>query len=353
MVYGAQPVASVADDLGPEATIAVSWLVANGHTLANKSSAAELSRLPISNFCALDCLVDKGVIVLSENTFGDTMVSVNDLAITHSVAVKLREPVQHSRVLRDDHVEQWTTLEVMLALTQEGWTQDANPGRAWTTGAPLQYGAGHWPSSYFAALVLRQDIISNGVTEILHGMTNNYYRCLINLRGETLMQTIANMEGHDDRWFLAQMKGIVPAALADLAAIEDEPGADVPAIMNVADEVLLRLGDAPSILGSDVVPEIWTRVLVDCGPGTRVKKVYFDGGSHQTRRQRGWMDCSFPCRCIKYVFINDETKELFCARLYAWESYGATEPSRGEHLKHEPLACEVSSTLAQLTMNAF
>ena len=115
---------------------------------------------------------------------------------------------------------------------------------------------------------------------------------------------------------------------------------------------LAALGDI-GVLTETVQPILWERVKVDVGEGTVTKKVYFDNASHQSGRQRGWINCSFPCRCVKYEFVTESEKAAYCAWMYVWEQHGNDAADRREHLKFDPRPADVAECMLNLRMVPF
>ena len=75
-------------------------------------------------------------------------------------------------------------------------------------------------------------------------------------------------------------------------------------------EQQLALVPAPSDAIIPTVASIGlSRAIVDTGDATVSIKVYFDNASHQTKRQRGWVQCGYH-GCIRYRFVGNATREV-------------------------------------------
>ena len=92
------------------------------------------------------------------------------------------------------------------------------------------------------------------------------------------------------------------------------------------------------------------RKLIDCGPGTMELKVYFDHCTHQSGRQRGWVDCVAHA-CIRYKFCTGSQLE-FLADMYALQLAGPI-CTTGVHLGHCPTQEDVAAVMADLRVRDF
>ena len=153
---------------------------------------------------------------------------------------------------------------------------------------------------------------------------DGYYKCLLVLPAEKLLQMLADMDGQSNEWFNMHLQGIADAGLSDddiLAIADAEPAAGAP--------------DA-GIQGA-VAIALLSRCTVDAGDDTRSIKVYFDNCTHQSGEQRGWMGCLHHDACIRYKFVSGATRHQFCAEMYAWHEAGDRLTSKAQHLEHAPV----------------
>ena len=92
------------------------------------------------------------------------------------------------------------------------------------------------------------------------------------------------------------------------------------------------------------------------------RQVRFDGASHQSGKQRGWVNCR--CNrdglgvrhegCYKYRFVKDfPDGHVGCASwLLAWDAGGPTCRDREEHYAYEPVEDVVSGIRIKFGMGA-
>ena len=112
-------------------------------------------------------------------------------------------------------------------------------------------------------------------------------------------------------------------------ADDEQPPPELEALpAHYGDHQLARLVPA------DIGARFWTRALVDTGPHSSQIRLFFDRGTHQSGKQRGWVDCSHH-ECIRYVFC-DHSKLEMAAEMLAWERAGATLADKSIHLAFKP-----------------
>ena len=185
------------------------------------------------------------------------------------------------------------------------------------------------PAFYFAAL-LSNDEILHKVRSFEHGMTDCYYRCLLQMGVERLLAVLASGSGRSDAWYREQL--CLDESGGDIGDSRDE----APTALDSGDQ------DALAII-ADAAPEEaerlgWTRKCVSVPPHPLVVRVYFDHYSHQSKRQRGWVLCPRHDSCIRYGFREGDVQS-FAAEIYQWMLDGlAIDPSasQGSHLRWRP-----------------
>ena len=112
------------------------------------------------------------------------------------------------------------------------------------------------------------------------------------------------------------------------------------------------MGDV-GVLVPVVAPVLWQRVIADVvGAGSRPLRIYFDNGIHQSGVQRGWSNCAFTCKSIKYEFVTDD-HPTFRARMYLWEKYGNIAADRQDHLRHKSADLGIAACVAALRLAPF
>ncbi len=99
-----------------------------------------------------------------------------------------------------------------------------------------------------------------------------------------------------------------------------------------------------------VTSSLWTRRLIDCGPGTMELNVHFDHSTHQSGRQCGWVDCVAHA-CIRYKFCTGSQLD-FLADMHVWELAGLI-CTAGVHLAHCPTPEAAVAVMADLRVWGF
>ena len=109
----------------------------------------------------------------------------------------------------------------------------------------------------------------------------------------------------------------------------------------------------PHLVPIEIVSDLWTRCIVDVGHGSRETKIYFDNCSHQSGKQRGWVE-NGRMGTIKYEFVQGD-KAMLCAKLYLWCIAGdALDPEdRANHLAYSASEADVARILLSLRMRPF
>jgi hypothetical protein len=298
----------------------------------------------------LNALVASNAVQLHHNEFGDVMVAANPAGLVFSASLILEEPVQHVRTIDASNPLLCSKVSLLFALHQSGWRSKAVLEGGYARGDPLYYIEGlQQPLSYFSSLLLQDIVFAKGVPCIYHGQLDAYYKCLLNLSRAALADLLPIMRDQNSAFFKTHLQ------LEDGNADEpDEPGASGP----VDEEGRVGLPDVPLQLCLALMPPViesssWKRCVCDLGEGTLQLKVYFDGCSHQSGRQRGWIDCSTHS-CIKYVPVFADMA-TFCTALYIWERHGesAACSDRLDHLAYWPSDSDVDLAKPLLRMMPF
>jgi hypothetical protein len=346
-----QAVVALVDNAPSHDTAVLSQLCDAGAVVGNCQGALNVLQAARFDAGVVGRLRGAGAIVASTDEFGDLMLSVNPGALTWSVMQLLGCPVQHVRLPLPSTPLVTSKLALLLVLHQQGWKADAVERSHWSLGEPLFYrGSLAQPASYFAVLVHRADVLAKGVDRILHGQPDGYYRCLLSLNTHGLQRLLSSMTGRANAWFTDQLR-ILPR-------LDNEPIDDV----DIDEEKQVVVGiPAPLALTEDwgldgVLPSIvpfegWTRKLVSAGVGMPASKVYFDNATHQSHRQRGWIDCRHH-GCIKYEFCSGSQAE-FCTYMHLWEAGGGACGSRHEHLQWKPSEASVVELVPSIVLVQF
>jgi hypothetical protein len=327
-------------------------LVDQGAFVAGGSGAVDVLHLDGMDAGSVGVLHASGALVVADGPFGEVTVALNTAALMWQVLLLLGVPVQHCRLPLNCAPLSASKYELVLALHQQGWRPNGSLHGHWAPDQRLEYVPGmQQPASYFAALAYRDEVLFKGVDRILHRQVDGYYKCLLRMSSEPLLNLLSTMGGNNNDWFVRQLKsaGHVPVA----CQIDEEP---FDAVGSAA-VVVPMLEDIPAEIGNDnvlvetVVFSGWSRVLVDSGIGSPAFKVYFDNSTHQSGRQRGWID-SLAHDCTKYDFCSGSKVE-FCTYLYLWALRGDDCVDRWAHLQVIVPVADVHDTVASIRLLPF
>ncbi len=153
--------------------------------------------------------------------------------------------------------------------------------------------------------------MSKNVEAIHHWKTDMYYRCLLLLDADRLRAMLEAMAGNADNWFRDQLKDVVDSIDSlSVAGGEHEDVAALPALSAPA---------GASGFGDVVQSSGFTRAVVNA-PDLPSVRVYFDHGSHQSGRHRGWVDCGVDSHlnCIHYEFVGSSSRKDLLALMHPW-----------------------------------
>ena len=308
-----------------------------------------LSSVPPSMVEGVQGVVDSSVALVRSG--GEHAVALNMQAVDWTTIMRLRDPVGllvgPSRPLKPAK-QQKPMLFFQLRL--QGWVHvDQCLNNGWVAGAPLEFSMSlSRPRSYFLALLSHQAIIDKGVTEIAHKQKDGYYQCLLSLNGPDLLQILdqAALEECSDHWFKQNLK-----------AVEDDTDSDASVLavgdghVNVAHVLDRRL---PSILPVGVVPDCWVRCIMR-RPGQQGTKLYFDGFSDPSRRQRGFVFCrSHECRRYRYCDSFASRVMMAADMLLWWEARLRPEcNTHARHLAWDPAPAAVVALAGALELEDF
>jgi hypothetical protein len=362
MVSAAFPPAGGASS-SSQATVSASSLNSSSALLALKQlhdagaymlagDGVEFSRLMSVDSFAIDALIAANAVVANTDDFGEVRLAINPTATLASYMVVLGECVQHVRLLPDHTSHAKTSkLQAIYGLHQQGWRPVMGLAGGWSVGQPLAYRTGTaQPKSYFIVLLCVSDVLAKGIDTVLHGQLDGYYKCLLGMSSQLLVGLVRNMANQGNAWFEGQLKQHKirddfepPAPVGD-----DIEAVGVPALCDIPAE----LGAQP-LLPDIVETTGWSRVIVDLGDNRHRRKIYFDNFTHQSSRQRGWVDCQ--CHdCVKYEFVDSFSSQLeFCTTLYLWDAQGRQIADRFEHLAWAPSKAVVESAMSIIRMVPF
>ena len=342
------------DELGP----CVAALTQINHLCAKKGQ----QRLPFAELrgvhvTTLRRLAHHGALLLSEDEFGETFIVLNHGAIGWSYAMTVGCPLQMCHVPSTEPALKRSKLDLVLALTMDGWRHSGDLPAAWEPGCHRRFCMNlRLPHSYFVALFCEQDIMQKGVDRILHGQSGQYYKMLLTLDGDSLKQALANLPEQAERPAVFQMS-------FDDAIMDDDqevPGMlpdSVPPVRPDAESSALPDADfaysEQGLMAPAVTLSGWSRCIVDAGAGTKQMKLFFDHGSHSSGRQRGWVDCDLhDCRRYRHV---SGTQAEFSAEMYAWFINSASDGihDRWCHLAYHPPSADVAALVDKLRFTQF
>ena len=237
--------------------------------------------------------------------------------------------------------------DLCLALLRDGWSHGGALG-CWKVGEPRVFNLSiKRPVSYFAALCSADVLVEKGVDCIYHDKCDDYYRCILHLKGAKLLHVLANVCEVTNSWFHTQLEGFQSGEPAEHAVA-------VPLGLE-ADE-LPDCVDLPSPLASSLDLALWQRCLVDMGPNTPSLKVYFDNASHTSGYQRGFCNCE-QHQCIRYIFCHGFSSKLdFVTDMYLWHQLGENleaVPDKATHLALKVDFSQIEAQRSQIRMRDF
>ena len=209
------------------------------------------------------------------------------------------------------------------------------------------------PIAYFVCLLAHQQVFEKAVVEIEHAQTSNYYRCLLDLGQDKLLQLVLHQDGKDDAWFRKQLVGQGP-----------DPGSDGSGSSSGGEEgrrrhrhLAITNDDALGVLAPELRTMVpwreteWRRCWVDLD-GHR-HKVWFDNQSASSGVRRGWANCeTHGCGCIRPVRVS---RDWFATALSLWRAHGLerTDMTRQQHLSWWPEDADVEAAVARATFENF
>ena len=257
-------------------------------------------------------------------------VSLNVQAVRWTAIMRLRDPVGlllgPSRPCKPSQQQKPM---LFFQLRQQGWVHvDRCLSDGWVAGAPMELSMSlSRPRSYFLALLSHQAILDKGVTKIAHSQKDGYYQCLLSLEGPQLLQILdqAALVECSDHWFKQKLNTVEDESDHDGSplAVGDGPA-------ELGEDVLDR--HLPSILPFGFVRQGWVRCIMR-RPGQVGAKLYFDGFSDPSRRQRGFVHCcSHDCRRYRFCDSFDSRVMMAADMLLWWEAQCL--PQCNTHAKH-------------------
>ena len=187
-------------------------------------------------------------------------------------------------------------------------------------------------SLYFQVLLLLDTMWPNGAPFILHHNCHAYYQCCIHLKSlralherEDLhflrqMDFAQLLAGHEVPLLLAEARAEA-LAIMDLPHDDEAPGLHA-AIVVAAPPMPAHIADMPA--GGGGIPQPHKASTIKCDG----VKVHFDGLSHASGIQRGYIHCRQRAlhgdACFKYRQIVAFASRKHCAAwLLAWEQGGS------------------------------
>ena len=118
----------------------------------------------------------------------------------------LHRPLPLCRASRvGDDLLKANKLQLILELRLQGWVDGHPEVPISAASEERDFAAGlRRPASYFAALLSKDEILQK-VRSFEHGMTDCYYRCLLQMGVERLLAVLASGSGRSDAWYREQL----------------------------------------------------------------------------------------------------------------------------------------------------
>ena len=337
-------------DVVEEQRLLESLRVAEGSAAEDGMGCRAVHALSLANWDAgvSHALSATGAIDSTFDEFGELILSTRSSGVAWSVATTVTEPMLAMRAHMNVAIMHTPKVEWLVRLLMEGWVGEEERQTPWSPGGALVYRTGmHQPISYWACLASRDKVVAKGIVEIKHKMTDNYYKCLLFMDGPRLRATLDQMADKSDDWFRQQLKDS-GCRRAD-AALEDDPddAPPLPALQGPdGPQYEADMPIVPFVVQSDE----WSRCIVS-HPSCPPTRVYFDHTSHQSGRQRGWVECRAH-GCIKYEFCRG-TKESFCARMMLWMADADRHDNKPAHLAFKPSEDVVTALASDIALAPF
>ena len=301
----------------------------------------------------LDDLAAKGAITLHRPTPDGAVegVSVNRSVLAWTGLYLLSDPVavvlcgsQTTEPMKKSKVE------TMLQLRRAGWSV-GNTGHEHTSDSErVMHGSLTRPLSYFVCLLNEEIIRNKGISRILHGGKDGYYRCLLQVPAEklALLGDALHSPDTDNKWYLQQVVDHAGAEQAE-PSVEDELQADVD-----EDGVALALLNAPADavqFAPTVQGHTWKRFIARYGSSEI--KVYFDKGVGSAAYSRTFAHCKeHDCRRYRPV-MNYESREYLAAEMLCWSDAGELEECSIKRLGYAVPESDVRRLMPQITLVDF
>ena len=201
---------------------------------------------------------------------------------------------------------------------------------------------------YLKFLLSYESVYSKNAKYFLHDMPEAYYKCLLglpDLEGFHERPDFLMLNSDDFRGILASrdpLKGTAKLlALEDAPplAVQDDDGALEDAIIDEAEFLQLFALDGAIMPAHSMPREMqpWSITIHD-------KTVRFDGCSHSSGKQRGYISCSRQreterhAGCYKYKFLHHHEQSYIktAAWLIAWDLSAHDCADRGTHYDFKP-----------------
>jgi hypothetical protein len=325
------------------------WLQSRGAVVGNNSPASMEDVLMAGLGCTravvegLHCM--GAVVVRADDDFGETVVEMVATSLEDgsslSLVVEARSSVKDFAFT--DVGSASSKIMLVLELHRQTWVARNDVLVPFVRGGPLVYLNNMLMRShvYLRALIANDSLFDKNAPFILHNMPEGYYKCLLSLddlgavfHGRADFQELRNKDFER----LARGDDVIPGAPAleddvdeGAAAIEDD---DVELAIALADAVPAPLAMRPSTIA------------------LHGRQVNFDGCSHQSGRQRGYITCSRNSvhnGCHKYRFVDEfETREHCASWLLAWSALAAATDDRREHYAMVPSDDALTRVLRRL-----
>jgi hypothetical protein len=294
----------------------------------------------------VNALVTVGAVETQIDDLGELKLRRSGIGLRWTLVHLYGNPIQCARL---SGCSSQCKLDALSELHRGGWRPHPNIDGAWRIGEhKLYHPSLARPFSYFTCLLECEALMAKGVESIPHLEKDAYYRCLLRLSAASLALMLSTMPADaDNDWFKSQLVDGEDEPFEDeLLALEDEPpeeGEPRPALSCLV---------PPAV--EIELPQFWDRCWMRIGDASPRYKCYFDQGTHQSNRPRGWVNCETH-QCIKYMWADTfDSRESFCAFAYAWLTlYHSDHPCKGDHLSFTPTTEQVKAVADNLCLESF
>ena len=236
----------------------------------------------------LERLVEQGILVTRDGEFGEVLFAVQLTRLKLKASFKLTLPtLDLLNPRRAGAISKLSKMEILVHLIQLGWVKaDGLLADGYAPGDALRLPLTclDRPKSYLEALVLKDKIFAKkgDLPEILHRMTDSYYKCLLRLDDLSCISGLLHLEALTDDDY-KEFLGTQPLEVEDKKVIKKR-AAQRAAAIKFGDGGGRHVVDPRALLDKVPLPPIKIQI-----PELDVPvSVSFDNYSHDSGERRAF-----------------------------------------------------------------